>query len=390
MAPNAIGYKITTSTWLRCDEALANGDLFIIGGSNHAASMNNEKVNVPSFELYPPLPGNKVIDFDFLVETLPYNLYPIVHLLPDKNLFILASTKAIILSTSTWKIIKRLPDIPGPPRNYPLTGGSVLLPLTPENKYEPEVLVCGGSTNFSSHATGVASCGRLKPLSKNPMWEMEDMPMGRMMPDMTLLADGTVLIVNGANKGTAGFEKASEPVLNPLIYKPTAPKGKRFTVLNPSYIARMYHSIAILMTDSTVLVAGSSPNGRPVEYGDGPFPTEYRVERFSPPYLLGDAAQAEITGFPRKVHYGKPFDIHLKWFEYPQKVMVSFIQPGFITHSTHMSQRIVVLEVVSRSAGKITVKAPASSGLAPPSHYMLSVVLDGVPAIESKWIQLAA
>ncbi|KAF9208117.1 hypothetical protein BGZ49_009741 [Haplosporangium sp. Z 27] len=406
--------------WYPTVESLASGDLFILGGSNHAASINNDHINVPNFELFPPLPGpRKTIDFPFLVETLPNNLYPIVHLLPDKNLFILASTKAIILSTSTWKIVKRLPDIPGPPRNYPLTGGSVLLPLTPENNFQPEILVCGGATGFSTQAKGVASCGRIAPLSKDPKWEMEDMPFGRMMPDMAHMADGTIVIMNGANKGTAGFDRASEPVLIPVQYLPNEKPGKRFKVLNPSVIARMYHSVAFMLPDSTMLVAGSNPNGRPVGYGQGPFPTEFRVEKFSPPYLFpqgddsGAVAQGEIVGWPQKIRYGEAFDLSLEWYNsYPEDVRIALVQPGFITHSTHMSQRYVGLEIVWRGpkveiagdvneasaedkkkiaeAGLFRVKAPASNGLAPPSHYMIVVVLDGVPVVESKWVQLTA
>ncbi|KAI1298783.1 hypothetical protein EDD11_006753 [Mortierella claussenii] len=417
--------------WYPTVEALASGDLIIIGGSNHAASINNDHINVPNFEFFPPLPGpQKTIDFPFLVETLPNNLYPIVHLLPDKNLFILASTKAIILSTTTWKIIKRLPDIPGPPRNYPLTGGSVLLPLMPENNFEPEILVCGGATEFSTQAKGVASCGRIAPLSEKPSWEMEDMPFGRMMPDMAHLADGTIAIMNGANTGTAGFDRASDPVLHPVQYLPYEKLGNRFRIWNPSVIARMYHSVAFMLPDASLLVAGSNPNGKPVQYGEGPFPTEYRVERFSPPYLFpqgkgrgegqagdhgdGAVARGEIVGYPSKIQYGKTFDLSIEWYNtYPNSIRVALVQPGFITHSTHMSQRYVGLEIMKREpmkeavndgntvsvaeekkriveAGLFQVKAPATSGLAPPSHYMLAVVLDGVPVSEAKWVQLSA
>ncbi|KAF9940882.1 hypothetical protein BGZ75_003666 [Mortierella antarctica] len=416
--------------WYPTVEALANGDLFILGGSNHAASINNDHINVPNFELFPPLPGpKKTIDFPFLVETLPNNLYPIVHLLPDKNLFILASTKAVILSTSTWKIIKRLPDIPGSPRNYPLTAGSVLLPLLPENHFVPEVLVCGGATDFSTHAKGVSSCGRIAPLSDNPVWEMENMPFGRMMPDMAHLADGSIAILNGADTGTAGFDRASNPVLHPVQYLPQEKRGNRFRVWNPSMIARMYHSVAFMLPDGSLLVAGSNPNGKPVEYGDGPFPTEYRVERFSPPYLFPRStaspanprtsqgvveavavAQGEIVGWPNKIHYGETFELHLQWYNtYPGQIQVALVQPGFITHSTHMSQRYVGLEIVKRGhkvtgsvdmtdedrktqiteAGLVHVKAPATNGLAPPSHYMIAVLLDGVPVVEAKWTQLS-
>ncbi|KAG0308791.1 hypothetical protein BGZ98_006838 [Dissophora globulifera] len=413
--------------WYPTVEALASGDLFILGGSNHAASINNDHINIPNFELFPPLPGaKKTINFPFLVETLPNNLYPMVHLLPDKNLFILASTRAVILSTSTWKIIKELPDIPGAPRNYPLTAGSVLLPLTPENDFEPEILVCGGATEFSTQAKGVESCGRIKPMAKNPVWEMEDMPYGRMMPDMAHLADGTIAIMNGANKGTAGFDRASDPVLHPVQYLPNEKHGNRFRVWNPSVIARMYHSVAFMLPDASLLVAGSNPNGKPVQYGDGPFPTEYRVEKFSPPYLfpqtttggegmtgMGDSgqgvavAQGEIIGWPSKVQYGETFDLSLQWYnKFPEDIRVAFVQPGFITHSMHMSQRYVGLEIVQRGpkveamdifeamridmAGLVRVKAPATNGLAPPSHYMIMVVMDGVPVVEAKWVQLTA
>ncbi|KAG0052988.1 hypothetical protein BGZ83_001806 [Gryganskiella cystojenkinii] len=415
--------------WYPTVESLATGELFIIGGSNHAASINNDHINVPNFELFPPLPGNqKTIDFPFLVETLPNNLYPIVHLLPDKNLFILASTKAIILSTATWKIIKRLPDIPGPPRNYPLTGGSVLLPLVPEKNFEPEILVCGGATGFSTQAKGVSSCGRISPLSKNPSWEMEEMPLARMMPDMAHLADGTIVIMNGAETGTAGFDRASDPVLHPVQYIPDAPPGKRFRVWNPSVIARMYHSVAFMLPDMSLLVAGSNPNGRPVNYGEGEYPTEYRVERFSPPYLFPQqhqeavvvqqdastsaqskalapaVAQAEITGWPTTIKYGETFDLAIEWYNrYPEQIKVALVQPGFITHSTHMSQRYVGLEIVKRgpkvtegdtvnkaATGSLKVKAPSTNGLAPPSHYMIVVVVDGVPVVEAKWVQMTA
>ncbi|KAF9361134.1 hypothetical protein BGX34_007329 [Mortierella sp. NVP85] len=123
--------------------------------------------------------------------------YPTVEALADdRNLFIFANTKAIHFSTETWSVIRNYPDLPGPPRNYPLSGGSLLLPLRPESNYEPEVLVCGGSTEFSSRAKGQERCRRIKPLTQNPEWIMEDMPLGRMMPDM--------VIFNGANKGAAG------------------------------------------------------------------------------------------------------------------------------------------------------------------------------------------
>jgi hypothetical protein len=119
---------------------------------------------------------------------------------------------------------------------------------------------------------------------------------------------------------------------------------------------------------------------------------------------VSQIAQGDIVGWPTLIKYGEAFDLSLQWYNhYPENVRVALVQPGFITHSTHMSQRYVGLEVLKRGektvaatdeaikeAGLVRVKGPATTGLAPPGHYMVVVLLDGVPVTEAKWVQLAA
>ncbi|KAF9352092.1 hypothetical protein BGX26_010019 [Mortierella sp. AD094] len=432
--------KLKTGRWYPTVEALADGRLFIIGGSTQGASMNSEEIGVHSWELYPPLPSNPT-HFDFLVETLPYNLYPMVHLLPDGNIFIFDNTRAIVFSTKTWSIIKNLPDLPGPPRNYPLSGGSLLLPIRPENNYEAEVLICGGSTDFSSRAKGQDQCGRIKPLTENPEWTMEDMPIGRMMPDLVIVADGSVTIFNGANKGTAGYDRAKQPVLQPVRYQPwdnaqTKQANSRFTLLNPSYIPRLYHSIAMPVLDGRVLVAGSNPNSNTLDLSE--YPVEYRVEMFSPGYLLADvprpllnaettigrtihrpaalsiqALQAANSSLEREqgdgdttenvIYYDTVFEVEVEFYggamtesqvitpasgpnnNTPSRIQVNLVNGGFSTHSTHMSQRMVGLEIVGyvQKEGvldRLRVKGPRNGALAPPGWYQMTVVENGIPS----------
>ncbi|KAF9428295.1 hypothetical protein BGZ76_001989 [Entomortierella beljakovae] len=439
--------KLQASRWYPTVEALADGKLFIIGGSTRGASMNSIEIGVQSWELYPPLPGNPT-HLDFLDETLPYNLYPMVHLLPDGNLFIFASTKSIIFSTKTWTTIKTLPDLPGPPRNYPLSGGSVLLPLRPENNYEPEILICGGSTEFRSRATGQDKCGRIKPLSENPTWTMDSMPTGRIMPDMVIVADGSIIIFNGANKGTAGYDRAKEPVLQPIRYQPwdseeTISAGSRFTLLNPSYIPRLYHSISMPVPDGRVLVAGSNPNSNTLDLSE--FPVEYRVEMFSPGYLLSDVPRpllkAENTigrtvnrapalsvkalqeaalspergqgnGYTSEnvISFDTVFEIEVEFYggimteeqiltpkaspdnNTPSRVQVNLMNGGFSTHSTHMSHRMVGLEIVGyvQKEGELSrmkVKGPRDGALTPPGWYQMTVVENGIPS-EGLWVRV--
>ncbi|KAG0235115.1 hypothetical protein BGW42_005765 [Actinomortierella wolfii] len=467
--------------WYPTVETLADGRLFILGGATRGASMNSEEISVPSWELYPPLPDNPT-HFDFLEKTLPNNLYPMVHLLPDGNLFIFANTQSVIFSTTTWKIIKTLPDIPGQPRNYPLSGGSVLLPLRPENNYEPEIMVCGGSTQFSFRGVGQDTCARIKPLSDNPRWVFENMPLGRMMPDVTLLHDGSVLILSGAQRGAAGYGRAKWPTLQPVIYKPWLPVGEgdekypttedlqidiveenikkkrnkpspRFILQRPSVIPRLYHSIALPTIDGRVMVAGSNPNANTLVEAE--FPVEYRLEMFSPGYLFSETPRPYLSGkntiertikrppaltvqqlqaankSPEQgvgdgdltenlIHYNTVFNLEVEFYGgrmtedqvvtkvgshsrnatapvVPPRVQVNLLNGGFVTHSTHMSHRVVGLEIVgyvpSPKPGQqkdiLKVKGPRNGALVPPGWYQMTLVENGVPS-EGIWVRVAA
>lgn len=51
-------------------------------------------------------------------------------------------------------------------------------------------------------------------------------------------------MVNGAQQGVAGFGLADDPNLTALLYDPTQPLGQRFSILNTTIVARLYHSEA--------------------------------------------------------------------------------------------------------------------------------------------------
>ncbi|ORX84206.1 hypothetical protein K493DRAFT_411587 [Basidiobolus meristosporus CBS 931.73] len=375
--------------WYPTVENLADGRLFILGGSSTTCATNSKEINVPSFELYPHLPedpfqGEK--HFQFMEDTLPHNLYPAVHLLPDGNLFIFSNTRSVILDTKTWEIKRELPEIPGGVRTYPLTGGSILLPLSPDNDYQAEVLICGGSTRYWKKSPGLKTCARINLDEPDAKWELEDMPMPRVMPDLLALPDGRILIVNGVEIGTAGFNRAQVPTFSPVVYDPSAPKGQRFSTWSPSAIPRVYHSTALLIPDGRVFVAGSNPNADAL-WEKVDFPTEYRVEAFSPPYLFADQPRPVIESMQQSVKYGEEFDIEIQTFGSDPDIAVTMMHSGFVTHSTHMNHRAVKLDVVRKTGGKVTVRAPPRPAIAPPKYYMVFVLEDGIPSV-AKWIQL--
>jgi hypothetical protein len=177
------------------------------------AFRNDVTMNNPTVEYFPPKlltnSGKTQIYLPFLERTLFSNLFPIVITLPTPGLvFLVANRDAIVYNYKTNREF-RLPRLPNGVRvTYPMTGGGIILPLSPQNGYKPEVLICGGSDLDDSLPTrfikasypATTQCARMviTKLGIRKGWQVEHMPQGRIMPDLIMMPDGKVLIVNGA------------------------------------------------------------------------------------------------------------------------------------------------------------------------------------------------
>lgn len=224
-------------------------------------------------------------------------MYPFIHLLSDGTLFVFVSKSSEIFDITSNSSSRSFADLPGDYRTYPNTGGSVMLPLTSANNWEADIVICGGGAYQDITSPTDPSCGRISPMASDAAWEMDSMPEGRGMVEATLLPDGTVLWVNGCDMGAQGFGLAQDPTFEALIYNGSAPLGQRFTHGASTNIARLYHSVALLMLDGTLMIAGSNPVQMPILEPDAanPYVTEFRVEIYTPPYLQGDNANKRPT-----------------------------------------------------------------------------------------------
>ncbi len=266
------------------------------------------------------------------------NYYPFVHLLPNNELYIFANRDSILYNWQTHTTVKNFPTIPGEPRNYPSAGSSVMLPATAASGWTyAEILICGGSQfgafkNPKLQLPASQTCGRILPLATNPAWVMENMPIRRNMGDMVLLPTGQVLIINGAENGSQGWGFATNAVLNPVLYNPGFAAGSRFQTMTATTIPRVYHSTANLLPDGRILVAGS--NTHQFYTFTQPFPTELRIEAYSPPYLTQGAAQPAIVSAPAAIGYGESFAVTVSFSAVPSGVIeLNLLSAPFVTHS---------------------------------------------------------
>lgn len=389
--------------WYATNQLLPDGATQVVVGGR----------GVTSLEYVPDNRGRGKVYLDLLAasgDAQGDNMYPFVHLLPDGTLFVFANRDSVLYDPDADAVVRRFPTLPGEPRNYPSAGSSVLLPLVGRTGFrDPQVLVCGGAQygaflNPAAQLPASETCGRISPLAGDAAdWAVETMPVRRTMGDMVLLPSRDVLIINGARTGSQGWGDALTPALDPVLYNPSGAPGARFRVLAPAAtVPRMYHSTANLLPDARVLVAGSNPH----QYYtfDGDFPTELRVEAFSPDYLDARHARARPDGVqaPEDVKFGADFAVRFRSQAQPQRVEVNLLSAPFTTHSFSMGQRLVRLAVTEAApaaaadgdaggAGHvytITATAPPNGNVAPPSYYMLFVVSGGIPSVAT-WVRLA-
>ncbi|KAI0780635.1 copper radical oxidase [Trametes elegans] len=401
--------RMASPRWYNTVLRIADGSAMIVGGSVKGGWINNGTTNNPTIEYFPPknVHGSNglPIHLPFLVDTLNSNLFPIAFSLPDGSVFMAANRDAMIYD---WRsnTERRLPRLPNGVRvTYPMTGTGLLLPLSPDNNYTPEILLCGGSTvddtkagyAISSQDPASSQCVRmvLTDAGIAAGWQVEQMPQARIMPDAVILPTGEVLILNGAGSGISGYgnvisqvgtSNADNPVLTPVLYSPSGPVGQRFSSagMPNSNIPRLYHSVATLTPNGDIMIAGSNPNldRSSLKYG-----TEYRVEWLGPAYMKQERPQI-LSGVPALLGFGQKVDLKMRLPVAPLQsasVKVALMDLGYVTHAVHANSRMVYLEAsLSNDKESLTITGPPNGNIYPPGPGFIYVVVDGVPSVGKK------
>lgn len=149
------------------------------------------------------------------------------------------------------------------------------------------------------------------------------------------------------------------------------------SVMANTTVARLYHSEAITLLDGRVLITGSDPTGNP---NPGPelFPNEFRVEVFTPPYLLSGIARPTFTITNKDWAYNA--NVQFTVAGSTAGIRVSLLGSVVSTHGNSMGQR-TIFPAVSCAGQICTVTAPPNGGVAPPGWFMMFVLRGPTPSV---------
>lgn len=395
---------MTSERWYPTLATLKDGSVIVVSGTTQNLDFDNlGPINNPTYEYWPmKTSGQWPRKLDILEWAFPHSLYPMVFQLPSGGVFLFVSNKTVIIDPDTENISFKVPDMPPmdhSPWIYPHTPQMTMLPLSKKNGYKSVLQVCGGVKLTSREASNM--CWRINPDDPSPQWERgDDMPHARVMPDGVLLPDGKILYVNGAGFGMAGgnqgqVQYARDPVYSTDLFDPAAPPGQQWTTLAPASVARLYHSGALLTESGHVITVGSEmknigdyypsirQNCWPVMEQACTDAFEYRIERFTPPYLLTSNPRPVIAQAPSSLTHDSTFVIELSPGSNALSIdRLTFIRYTTTTHSTNTDQRFVELEILGREGTLVYSRMPPNGAIAPPGNWFLfALSKDGVPSV---------
>jgi hypothetical protein len=354
--------------------------------------------NVTQSEVYDPKTGSWTVDGGN--KSLP--LYPRVHLLPNGNVYYDAAGQTFNPSgqaydealwnmassydpaTQTWTDLG-LPEFGNGLKGFRGSAFSQMLPLkaNAQGEYDTvEVLSAGGvygvtPGTYVGTDTSTLNTVRITPEGEqfssrntgslnNPRWYSTGVS----------LPTGEVIAFSGADRDEVVAPGSGTPVTTPEIYDP---RTGEWTELASQSKGRTYHNSATLLPDGRVLVGGHAPIT--TGYGKSSDALEQTLgfsnpnrdpsfEIFSPPNLFY-GARPVITAVDASVERGRTLTIQTP--DAADVSSVTIVRNTAMTHLVDSDQRTVVLPVLTRTAGSVTVSVTDNAAVLPDGPYTLFV-----------------
>jgi len=301
----------------------------------------------------------------------PMSLYPRSHLMPNGILAVVGEGQTMrTWDPATGRFYAAGPTIYGP-RSY---GTSVLLPLQNTTTERGTILIAGGGPSQSNSAPATNSCELITPRNAagTGLISQQTNPMNvaRQYLNAVILPTGQIFVNGGSTEGNLVTSAVySAEMFDPITHT--------WTLMPSATVPRLYHSVSMLTQGGRVWTGSTTLYG--------PFKPELRTELFYPSYIF--ATRPVIAGNPI-ITGGYGGFITINTNNAPDVTSVSLVKISSATHHYNADQRLIWLQIQSRTSNTLTVQAPINSNLAPPGYYMIHILLNNsIPSV-GKFIRI--
>lgn len=197
----------------------------------------------------------------------------------------------------------------------------------------------------------------------------------------TVMADGQVFLSGGGLKNN----DSGSAILANRVAEIWNPNTGHWSSAAVAQKERLYHSVALLMQDGTILTGAGGAGGARAD-------NNLDVEVYYPPYLYkkdGSGQMAErplITNVPDFIDWAKPFTINAS----TEVARMTLVKLGSATHAQVFDQRFLDVKFTKSGDKVYEVVPPADRNTALPGYYYLFVFdKAGVPSV-AKIVKLGA
>ncbi|MFK7810791.1 MAG: PA14 domain-containing protein [Saprospiraceae bacterium] len=205
--------------------------------------------------------------------------------------------------------------------------------------------------------------------------EVEDLNYSRNCHNSVVLPNGEVVVFGGM--AISNLFSDNDSRLVPELFDPVT---QTWTDMAPMATPRNYHSIALLLSDGRIFVAGGGLcNTCSTNHPD--------AEIFSPPYLFnsnGTLATRPVINFaPPTANYNSTITANMN----SGVSSFALVRNSAVTHSTNNEQRRIPVAATNLGGNQYQLSIP-NKNILPPGNYMLFAMnAQGTPSL-AKFIQI--
>ena len=236
-----------------------------------------------------------------------------------------------------------------------------------------KILTIGGAPHYSdSNASNRAYTIDINGGQGNvSVKKVGNMTFARAFSHSIVLPSGEVVVIGG-HKRAIPFSDNNSVFATEIWSSET----ENFTTLGSMSVPRNYHSVALLMKDGRVFVAGGGLCGNcATNHPD--------AEILTPPYLLNtDGLPAERPVIEELPSSAKPGDNLIVTMDTTSVHSFALVRTSATTHSVNNDQRRIPLEAIKLSERDYQLSIPANRSVVIPGNYFLFAMNQkGVPSI---------